>query len=172
MRLAAMSAAAARSTSTPAPRRRGGCFVAGTQIAMADGTQKAIERIRVGDRVLAFDERTGRVVPAPITQLFVHPNWSEEDTTVLVNGRLRATANHPFFVNGRWRRADEIRPGDLLRTFTGASTDVGTARATVSEAVEGLAPMPGADTVYNLEVARYHTYFAEGVLVHNMKTAH
>jgi hypothetical protein len=137
---------------------------------MADGTERPIEDIRVGERVLAFDEQTGRLVAAPVTQVYVHPDWSGRAETVLVNGRLRATVNHPFFVNGSWRRADQIRPGDLLRHLTPLMIDGGPTRTTASEAVAALAALPGADTVYNLEVEGYHTYFAERLLVHNMKT--
>ena len=32
------------------------CFVAGTPIRMADGTDRPIEHVRAGDRVLAYDE--------------------------------------------------------------------------------------------------------------------
>jgi hypothetical protein len=132
---------------------------------MADGTLEPIEKIRVGERVLAFDEATGRVVPAAVTQLFVHPNWQNKARTILINGRVRATENHPFFVNGQWERAENIRSGDLLRTLT--PPGLGAASATISEAVVHLVPLSGVDTVYNLEVERYHTYFAEGLLVHN-----
>jgi intein/homing endonuclease len=33
--------------------------------------------------------------------------------------------------------------------------------------IDELVDLPGVDTVYNLEVEGYHTYFAEGLLVHN-----
>ena len=155
---------------TPPPPRTGGCFVAGTRVTMADGTQKAIDQVRVGERVLAFDEKSGELFPAPVTEVFVHPAWRDQAATILVNGRLRATDNHPFHVNGQWRRADELRPGDLLRVLTPAPADFGQTRTTLAEAVGTLAPLDGADTVYNLEVGGYHTYFAEGVLVHNRKT--
>jgi hypothetical protein len=151
--------------------RGGGCFVAGTRVTMADGTHKPIDKVRVGERVLAFDESTGRVVPAAVTQVYVHPDWKDRAAVVLVNGRLQATANHLFFVNGTWRRADELQVGDLLRQLTPLGIDAGPARNTLSEAVASLAPLPGADIVYNLEVATYHTYFAEGLLVHNMKSS-
>jgi RHS repeat-associated protein len=156
----------------PAPKHRGGgCFVAGTRVTMADGSETPIERIRVGDRVLAFDEATGRLAPAPVTRVFVHGDWKDRAATVLINGRVRATGNHPFYVNGTWKRADQIHPGDLLRQLTPLALDRGAARTTVSESASSVAPLPGVDTVYNLEVADYHTYFAEGWLVHNRKLA-
>jgi Pretoxin HINT domain len=150
----------------PAHRGGGGCFVAGTRVTMADGTQRPIEDIQVGERVLALDERTGRVVPAPVTQVFVRPQWRDQADTVLIDGRVRATVNHPFLVNGEWKRADQIEPGDRLRRLSGVRDEQGD-EAIESEAVQTLMPMPGVDTVYNLEVDTYHTYFVEGLLVHN-----
>jgi RHS repeat-associated protein len=154
------------------PRRAtggGGCFVAGTMVTMADGTQKAIDQIQVGEQVLAFDEVSARLLPARVTERFVHPDWQEQADTILINGRLRATTNHPFLVNGRWQRADQIQPGDIFRTLTPVLIDNGPVRTMLSEPVLTLVPLPGVETVYNLEVEGYHTYFAEGVLVHNMK---
>jgi hypothetical protein len=136
---------------------------------MADGSEKPIERIRVGEKVLAFDEATGQLAPAAVTRVFVHPDWKDREATVLVNGRVRATGNHPFFVNGAWKRADQIKAGDLLRQLTPLHRDPGPARTTASESVSSVLPLPGVETVYNLEIADYHTYFAEQLLVHNVK---
>jgi hypothetical protein len=133
-------------------------------VAMADGSQKAIDQIRVGDVVLAYDEETRGVVPEPVLEVFVHPRWENESGTILLNGHLRATDNHPFFVNGGWKRADRIEPGDWLFTLDGP-------RQVAPDQAASLVSMPGVATAYNLEVATHHTYFAEGVLVHNMKAA-
>jgi RHS repeat-associated protein len=155
----------------PPPSRGGGgggCFVAGSRVTMADGTQKPIEEIQIGEKVLAFDERTGAVGPAAVTHVFVHRRWSNESGTVLVNGRVRATSNHPFFVNGRWARAEELRPGDVLRVLGPLPGELGARRTMVDETVRSVAPQVGADTVYNLEISGSHTYFVEGLLVHNM----
>ena len=47
------------------------CFAAGTLIDMADGTQRPIEQIKVGDRVVAYDETAehgrGALVPSRVT---------------------------------------------------------------------------------------------------------
>ena len=52
------------------------CFAAGTQIDMADGTQKPIETIQVGDKVMAYDpaENAGRggLKPARVTRTMVN----------------------------------------------------------------------------------------------------
>jgi len=54
----------------PAPR----CFLAGTPILMADGQEKPIEDIRVGDMVMSFDpsadQGRGALVPKPVSRTF------------------------------------------------------------------------------------------------------
>ncbi|MEJ2147759.1 MAG: polymorphic toxin-type HINT domain-containing protein [Acidobacteriota bacterium] len=63
---------------------------------------------------------------------------------------LQTTAPHPFWTRQRgWTRADWLSPGDELFTSAG-----GWLRLTAATWAERTA------TVYNLEVADYHTYFA------------
>jgi len=90
---------------------RGGCFVAGTPITMADGTLKPIEQVALGDHVLSFSFQSGDDAPTKaagtrvsreVTNVFVHP-----DTKELVEVRLESgssficTQGHPFFVDGK-----------------------------------------------------------------------
>jgi alpha-tubulin suppressor-like RCC1 family protein len=140
----------------------GSCFVAGTPITLADGSTKPIEQLVIGDRVLAYDEETQQVVPSSVTQTFIH---EDSDNILLINGTLRATANHPFYANGRWVRADELRVGDALVRLetTGSSPSVSNDSVTVFS----LLSLPQRQTTYNIEVDTQHNYFADGILVHN-----
>lgn len=174
-----------------------GCFAAGTPVTMADGTTRPIESVEVGDEVLAYDTKTGTAVAKKVTETFVHTEWKDRVSTVLVNGTIRATANHLFYVNGAWTRADQIEVGDALlhiapgtkggeapeRTARGvgvAGMVVGF-RASTGEPqladpaapieVTSVEPLAGLDTVYNLEVDELHNYFTGGVLVHNLMIA-
>ena len=71
------------------------CFATGTLIELADGTRKSIERIAVGDSVLAFDDEAqagrGALVSRRVTQLFATP-----DRAVLDFHGLRVTPGHVF----------------------------------------------------------------------------
>ena len=48
----------------------GGCYAKGTLITVADGTQKAVEDIKVGDSVLVFNHLTGELDVSPISYVF------------------------------------------------------------------------------------------------------
>jgi intein/homing endonuclease len=92
-----------------------------------------------------------------VTRVFVHPG---DRAFVVVNGTLWATPNHPFFANGRWVRADRLRPGDRMISMA-SDAKVGVL------AVQSLETIQRPGPTYNLEVSNAHTYFAGGFLVHN-----
>lgn len=137
------------------------CFVAGTEIAMADGSRRRIDDVRVGDEVLSYDPASQLLTTARVLRTFMHAGAQD---IVVLNGMLEATANHPFFVDGRWVRADELEFGDPLVYVGGAIRHW---RATK---VTSLGSRVEVGTVYNLDVDGDHAYFAAGILVHNKET--
>lgn len=141
------------------------CFAGGTLIAMSDGTTRPIERVAVGDWVLAYDAEREQVVAAPVVRTFVHPVHERSASIVRINGDLRATTNHPFYANGRWVPADQLNVGDALIQLS-ADREASLA-ASIPASVLSLSMERERETTFNLEVATYHTYFAGGFLVHN-----
>jgi intein/homing endonuclease len=131
---------------------------------MADGRSMNIEQVRVGDRVLAFDDDTLQVKSARVLEVLVHPDGSHQDGLYLVNGKIHATSNHAFFVNGEWKQLKDVRLGDTVYSLAG---DRACPSTVAPEKVESIERLPDVETVYNLEIERYHTYFVHGVLVHN-----
>ena len=135
------------------------CFVAGTSVAAAAG-YVAIETLKPGDLVWAWDEETGNVSLKPVKQLFV--NESDELIHLTINGEtITTTPSHPFYVAHKgWYAAVDLRAGDILVLVNGEYV---TLEKTQHEILE--API----TVYNFEVEDYHTYYVgtDGVLVHN-----
>lgn len=70
---------------------------------------------------------------------------------------IRATLHHPLFVKDRgWVAAKDLRPGDLLRTADDRYVPI-------TETFRN----GDIEPVFNFAVADWHTYFADGVLVHN-----
>ncbi|XXX72677.1 Hint domain-containing protein [Sorangium sp. So ce134] len=139
--------------------------MAGTPIAMADGTRRPIERIRIGDWVLAYDVEAGVVVSAPVLRTFAHERQDGGDSIIRINGALRATSNHPFYANGRWVSAGELGVSDELLVLE-PSTEGGVPMAQAG-VVSSLYVESEREATYNLTVGTHHNYFAGGVLVHN-----
>ncbi len=140
---------------------KSGCssFAGVTTVLMADGSQKAIEDIQPGDKVLATDPETGEQAGKEVTQVRVH-----DDTLIdlAVDGEvITTTEDHPFYnlTDGLFERADDIDPGEQVLTDTGRAVTV-----------KGLNPASAYTALaYNLTVAGIHTYHVgnQHILVHN-----
>ncbi len=131
----------------------GGCFVAGTKITMADGTEKPIEAIRVGDMILAYDEKTGELKPDRVS--VVH-DPVEADGYLVVNGKLLLTKLHPVLTPSGFKEIGTLAVGDKL---------IGADKKEI--AIASIRAVPDHVTVYNFATNPYGTYIANGVIVHN-----
>jgi hypothetical protein len=141
-------------------------FTPETRVLMADGTTKAIEDIRVGDQVVAFDPETGERGPRTVTDTIVGDGVKQ-----LVGIRIRtsggestiwATEHHPFWnpAAGEWVDAGDLQVGSELLTDDGD-------RVTVT----GTSEVARVQRVHNLTVDGSHTYYVfagdKPILVHN-----
>ncbi len=89
------------------------CFPSGTPILMADGTEKVIERVKEGDRVMSFNEQKGEVEPATVTQKMKRPYRGELICIETENGNiLRMTPEHPVYTQRGWTEAKELTERD------------------------------------------------------------
>jgi hypothetical protein len=70
------------------------CFVAGTMILMADGTEKSIENVRVGDQIISH---TGAI--RSVTETFVHPFRGQLRVIKRLGDHrvLEVSSEHPFY---------------------------------------------------------------------------
>ncbi len=130
----------------------GHCFLAGTPILLADGTIKLIEEIKVGDAVLSFDESCNKQQKDTVKAVM----QNKTKGYYLINGHLKVTGEHPFYVKGEWKKAKDLKIGDALLKDTHQE-----------ELIADIKFVDEDVLVYNFEVNPYHTYYAGGYLVHN-----
>ncbi|WP_433200405.1 RHS repeat-associated core domain-containing protein [Dactylosporangium sp. CS-047395] len=183
------SSAAPDETAAPAERRGctapGNSFAPATPVLMVDGSTKAIEDIKVGDRVLSTDPANDLTVGEPVTDLHLNKDTELTDLTVLAGtcaaatgvvvsdagladgsasgstAIVHTTAHHPIWdeTADAWVSACDLIAGHQLRTPTGSITLI---------AVHSYA---GSSWMRNLTVATVHTYYVLAgttpVLVHN-----
>ena len=134
------------------------CFIAGTPITMADGSNKTIEKIQVRDLVLSMNIKTREPVFTEVCKVFYH-TAEENCGYITVNKQLGVTAGHPMSINGEWAHAKTLRLGDMLLDKDGKDVVV-TDLSWNGEQVPS----------YNFETDdETHNYFAGGVLVHNLQ---
>ncbi|WP_344748995.1 polymorphic toxin-type HINT domain-containing protein [Streptosporangium vulgare] len=154
--------------------KRPSSFVPGTKVAMADGTEKPIEQIKVGDKVIATDPKTGITTAKPVIALItsqgaknlVQITVDTDGDKGTATGVVIATDQHPFWVSNQrnWVKATKLQTGTWLQTSAGDRLQVvGIAKWTT-----------GHQRVHNLTVDSFHTYHVvagnKNVLVHNSNT--
>ena len=141
-------------------------FHGSTLVKTADG-YKAIARIQVGDRVFAKDEASGETEYKPVTARYGNPY--QETVYIEVSdglGKIQTLVSnriHPFYSDGKWIKAEDLKAGNRLSSESGAE-----------QTVQSITVKPEPLQAYNLTVADWHTYFVkgdkaetEGVWVHN-----
>lgn len=137
-----------------------GCFAAGVLITMADGSTKAIEDIRVGDLVEAYDERTQARGAGEVTAL----HRLERDGLVNVDG-VAVSENHRFL-------AVDPEDGELMTYVAIGKLSAGDGLVNAdgsTHPIRELTRVGGRARVYNFTVQPQHTYVANGWRVHNIK---
>jgi len=128
------------------------CLLAGTMIMMADGTEKPIETVLVGDLVMGFSRLDCASVVGRVER--VHAPYLVE-RYILLNGHIGMTENHPVLLQDEWVGAGRLRLGDRVLTSTGGDLEI-----------MAIDKIERAAKVYNIQVSS-HTYIADGVVVHN-----
>ncbi|EMU4207330.1 pretoxin [Neisseria gonorrhoeae] len=135
-------------------------------VKTADG-YKAIARIRAGESVLSKDEASGVTGCKPVTARYGNPYretvYIEVSDGIGNSQTLISNRIHPFYSDGKWIKAEDLKAGSRLLSESGRTQTV---RKTVVK--------PKPLKAYNLTVADWHTYFVkgsqaetEGVWVHN-----
>ncbi|MFC1655449.1 Ig-like domain-containing protein [Patescibacteria group bacterium] len=133
----------------------GGCFTAGTQILMSDGTYKSIEEVAKGDYILTRKHAfSNELVASEVTSTISH----YVNEYLVINDSLEVTREHVLFVNNMWDVAGNVRIGDYLTTKEGNNVKV-----------TSIKKVNKPTWVYNFEVKDQHTYIANNFYVHNDK---
>ena len=137
------------------------CFVAGTQVLLADGEHKAIELIRTNDIV-----RTGTRSDNLAVVTEVHSRLTDKVRAIRLVARVpdatatvvRTTDEHLFWVDGKgWTEARNLTLDDWLFTENG-----GRVRIAANDR------LPQTLRVYTFRLREDSAFYADGILVHDM----
>ena len=139
------------------------CFTANTLITMADGSEKTISSIKVGEKVKS------EIGESTVLSIQVHEGDHE---VYSINGsKPFVTKEHPFKTNDGWKAIDPfltfekhqissnlLNLHDIVYKING--------RELIESIEKGPIKYP---KVYNLSLDNEHVYYANGYLVHNEK---
>lgn len=144
------------------------CFDRSSLVTMIDGSHKTIGEVKIGDVLLGYDMQSGTPDSTTVLATYVHHKPMEGGVFIkyhyMVNGdrkeaSISTTAIHPFYINNVWTKAGEIKSGDSLVVKFGESESVA-----IVDAVDVYCSI--SEEVYNFTTSN-HTFFVNGVLVHN-----
>jgi len=171
------------------------CFTPDTKLTLADGTQKEIQELAIGDELLSLrmpnaqteDEHPviasevsyaeycitelgeSEIVTSKIINMF----FDFSDTYYVINGDIKVTGEHPFFV--------KIPDGYYLPTEGQSSEEfwcweyvrnLGVGQIMYDKdmkevPIDTIEEIEKEIEIVNIDVDGNNTYFAEGILVHN-----
>lgn len=133
----------------------GGCFRKGTLVLQENGKTTTIEDLKIGDSVLAFDDKNN-IYLAKVIKTHYHEVPQPILHVKYWGGELFATPNH-WVVNqlGTFAELGTLTTEDALQD------GLGHLRPIISKEVVAYEP------VYNLTVEPHHTFIANNIRVHN-----
>ncbi len=149
------------------------CFVPGTMVTMADGTEKAIEWIQTGEKVLGMDGMVNTVTGVEI------PYLGERLLYAFNGGSFFVTEEHPFRLeSGQWASISPEATSDEQPEFeekfgkvkplkVGDTIVMKNGKTMTLETIESRGRNTKTMPVFNLLLDGNHTYYADGFLVHN-----
>jgi hypothetical protein len=155
------------------PAGGGQSFTPGTKVLLASGAAVPISQLKIGEKVLATNAKTGKTQPETVTAVLVHHDTNLYDLKVRAAGKtavIDTTRNHLFWAPGtgghpgRWVKAGALRYGTHLRTPDGGA----------ATAAGGWTPKTTTGWMWDLTVPgnNDHDFYIQttvtAVLVHNV----
>lgn len=133
-----------------------GCLTGDALVSMADGSQKPIKDVQVGDNVLSFDSGFNCVSRK------VNTKWDcgkKEVYKIKFNSGqvLQSSSIHKYLTLDGWKEAKELQRGDMVLSKNKTKFWVFVRSIEILDAV----PM------YDLEVEETHNFIANNIVVHN-----
>lgn len=146
------------------------CFAAGTNILMADKTEKAIELIKIGDSILTFDKQANQLSKTVVSNLVTtrHSNLVKltfDDREIIV------TDDHPFFKdNKQWSSVNPDKSNysylqDKFVTQLSLNDNVFVPTENKFIRLKNIEQLSGEQLTYTIEIATGDSFIANGLLV-------
>jgi len=147
--------------------RHGGCFVAGTQVLMYDGTTKSIENVQIGEMVYGYNGEINEVVDT-------HQFEAEDRVIYTINEQLELTESHPVLTSAGWKSFNveatlEIHPEmDVTELAAGNKlVKYSEQLETHEDKLRSINRREEFVAVYNLDVDGDDTFVVNNFVVHN-----
>ena len=140
------------------------CFTSGTPVFTSEGYKK-IEDVKIGDKVLSYNETKKVNEYKEVTDTYVHEDVEDELYEIEIGYKtIKVTPDHRFYISRNneemWVPTKELKVGDRVMYMDQTFHKIHDIRHYLKK-----------NTVYNFAVKDNHNYYVgeEGILVHNDK---
>lgn len=90
------------------------CLPSGQRVQMASGERKPIEKVNIGDEVIAFDYKTMEIKNAKVVRTHQMTSQSLLKLTLQDGRMVTLTPNHPVFTHKGWAETQELKLNQLI----------------------------------------------------------
>lgn len=151
------------------------CFVAGTQISLANGDTKNIEDIVVGDEVLSVDMKTMKLESDDVMEIPIKiKKYKKIEIIISDSTKIECSPAHPIWVIGKGWSVYSKEEAKSELSFNVSVIEVGDEvlknvnGELIKHKIQDIRDTNEFVEMYNVEfVKKNHTFFANGILVHN-----
>lgn len=151
------------------------CFVAGTQISLANGDTKNIEDIVVGDEVLSVDMKTMKLESDDVMEIPIKiKKYKKIEIIISDSTKIECSPAHPIWVIGKGWSVYSKEEAKSELSFNVSVIEVGDVvlknvnGELIKHKIQDIRDTNEFVEMYNVEfVKKNHNFFANGILVHN-----
>ena len=144
----------------------GGCFMPGTLMTLADGSQKKIEEIEVGEKLLGLFDTINEV------RAVLNPKTNGRKLVNVNNKGFFVTEDHPLMTTEGWKSCNKEMSNKNYPQLEVNQLEIGDGLRCRGNSVEKVNSIEfkevDADTdLHNFTLDGDHTYIANGCVAHN-----
>ena len=149
-------------------KKGGGCFMPGTLMTLADGSQNKVEEIKVGDKLLGLSGAINEVKEV------LNPKTNGRKLANINNKGYFVTEDHPFMTTDGWKSCNQKISNENYPDLEVDQLEIGDEIKCKGKEVEKVTSIEfkevDADTdLHNFTLDGDHTYIANDYVAHNKR---
>lgn len=140
------------------------CVAEGTLVTMADGSLKPIENVKIGDRVITYND--GLFYPEDVIGSYYNGVRDIVNVKFQCGFNIKCTRDHKVMTQDGWKEVQNLTENDYvyvpqkLNSYFICNSDVVPVKFSSIEYLD-------KSKVWDLEIKNTHNYLANGIVCHN-----
>ena len=146
----------------------GGCFMPGTLMTLADGSQKKVEEIKVGDKLLGLFNKINEV------KVVLNPKTNGRKLANINDKGYFVTEDHPFMTSDGWKSCNQELSNENYPDLEVNQLGIGDEIKCKGDEVEKVTSIEFKEVDANTDLHNFtldgdHTYIANDYVAHNKR---